>query len=249
MEGSARIFRLKYHSGNAGAPCRTGHDASVLDALAATLTLVVDVLTRDATVARSLASDPPLAGAFGVALLAWASTGIAHTSVLYLNHVGRVRAVVAGVAGLVWLTLLRVLEAFVTWGVATLVTRRDVPVETVVTIFLLALAPQVFAALTFLPHVGLGLGRVLGAWSFLVLFLLLGAAYALPAWQALLVAASGWLVAQLVSRLLAAPLGWLGSRLWTLASGQPVLVTSRDILAGTPFIPVGAPEQVREVGR
>ena len=44
-------------------------------------------------------------------------------------------------------------------------------------------------------------------------------------------------------------LGWLGSRLWTLASGQPVLVTSRDILAGTPFIPVGAPEQVREVGR
>lgn len=82
MEGAARIFRLKYHSGYAGAPCRTGHDASVLDALAATLTLVVNVLTRDATVARSLASDPPLAGAFGVALLAWASTGIAHTSVL-----------------------------------------------------------------------------------------------------------------------------------------------------------------------
>lgn len=81
MEGSARIFRLKYHSGYAGAPCRTGHDASVLDALA-TLTLVVNVLTRDATVARSLASDPPLAGAFGVALLAWTSTGIAHTSVL-----------------------------------------------------------------------------------------------------------------------------------------------------------------------
>lgn len=211
--------------------------------LAATLTLVGDVLTRDASVARSLASDPPLLGALGVALLAWVSTGIAHAGVLYLNRIGRARALVAGALGLVWLTVLRGVEALITWGVATLLTRRDVPLETVLTVFLLALAPHVFAALTFLPHVGLFLGRVLEAWSFLVLFLLLGAAYGLPAWQALLVAASGWLVVQLLSRLLAAPLGWLGSRVWTLASGRPVLVTSRDILAGTPFIPVGAPEQ------
>lgn len=217
--------------------------------LAATLTLVGDVLTRDASVARSLASDPPLLGALGVALLAWVSTGIAHAGVLYLNRIGRARALVAGALGLVWLTVLRGVEALITWGVATLLTRRDVPLETVLTVFLLALAPHVFAALTFLPHVGLFLGRVLEAWSFLVLFLLLGAAYGLPAWQALLVAASGWLVVQLLSRLLAAPLGWLGSRVWTMASGRPVLVTSRDILAGTPFIPISAPTAPHEVER
>ena len=113
----------------------------------------------------------------------------------------------------------------------------------------MALAPQVFAALTFLPHVGLLLGRVLEAWGFLILFLLLVAAYGLPAWQALLVAASGWVVAQLLSRLLSAPLGWLGSRVWTMASGQPVLVTSRDILAGTPFIPISAPTAPHELER
>lgn len=221
----------------------------MLEALVATLTLVGEVLTRDANVARSLASDPPLVGAFAVALLAGVSTGVAHTSVLFLNRIGRVRALVAGALGLVWLTTLRVVEAVVTWGVATLVTLRDVPVETVVTVFLLALAPQVFAALTFLPHVGLLLGRVLEAWGFLILFLLLAAAYGLPAWQALLVAASGWVVAQFLSRLLSAPLGWLGSRVWTMASGQPVLVTSRDILAGTPFIPISAPTAPHEVER
>lgn len=221
----------------------------MLDALAATLSLVADVLTGDGTIARSLATDPPLVGAFGVALLAWVSTGVAHAGVLYLNRIGRLRGLVTGAVGLVWLTVLRVVEALVTWGVAWLVTRRDVPIETMVTVFLLALAPHVFAALTFLPYVGLMLGRVLEAWSFLVLFLLLGAAYALPGWLALLVTASGWLVVQLLSRLLAAPLGWLGSRLWTLASGQPVLMTSRDILAGTPFIPVGAPESSRAVDR
>ena len=212
----------------------------VLDALAATLSLVAEVLTRDENVARRLASDPPLLGAFGVALLAWVSTGIAHTGVLYLNRVRGLRAFIAGAVGLVWVTVLRVVEALITWGVAWLVTGRTLPVGTVVTVFLLALAPQVFNALTFVPHIGLAMGRFLQVWSVLVLFLLLAAAYAMPAWQALLVVASGWLVVQLLSRLLAAPLGWLGSRAWTLASGRPVLVTSRDILAGTPFVPVGA---------
>lgn len=211
----------------------------MLDALAATLTLVADVLVRDENVARILSTDPPLAGAFGVALLAWVSTGIAHIGVLYLNQVRGVRAVIAGAIGLAWLTSLKVVEATITWGVAWLVTGRVLPVESVVTVFLLAMAPQVFNALTFVPHVGLTMGRLLEAWSFLVLLLLLAAAYGLPGWQALLVVASGWLVVQLLSRLLSAPLGWLGSRAWTLASGQPTLVTSRDILAGTPFIPVG----------
>ena len=212
----------------------------MLDALASTLTLVADVLVRDENVARLLATEPPLLGAFGVALLAWVSTGIAHIGVLYLNQVRGVRAVIAGVTGLAWMTILRVVEATITWGVAWLVTGRALPVESVVTVFLLAMAPQVFNALTFVPHLGLPMGRLLQAWSFLVLLLLLAAAYEMPGWQALLVAASGWLVVQLLSRLLSAPLSWLGSRAWTLASGQPTLVTSRDILAGTPFIPVAA---------
>lgn len=219
---------------------RVGHDFDVLDALAATLTLVAEVLTRDENVARRLASDPPLLGAFGVALLAWVSTGIAHVGVLYLNRVRGLRALVAGAVGLVWVTVLRVVEALVTWGVASLVTGRILAPEAVVTVFLLALAPQVLNALTFVPHIGLTMGRLLQAWSFLVLFLLLAAAYDLPAWLALLVVASGWLVVQVLSRVLAAPLGWLGSRAWTLMVGHPVVLTSRDILAGTPFVPVGA---------
>ncbi len=219
----------------------------MLDALAATLSLVADVLTRDDNVARRLATDPPLVGAFGVALLAWVSTGIAHASVLYLNRVRGVRALVAGAVGLVWVTVLRIVEALVTWGVAFLVTGRVLPVESVVTVFLLALAPQVFNALTFVPHLGLTMGRVLQAWSFLVLFLLVAATYGLPGWQALLVVASGWLLVQVLSRLLAAPIGWVGSRAWSLVSDSPVVVTSRDILAGTPFVPVGTTR--REVTR
>ena len=50
----------------------------------------------------------------------------------------------------------------------------------------------------------------------------------------------GWTVMQMVSRLLRAPATWLGSKLWTLATGRPTMVTARDILAGTPLIPVEA---------
>lgn len=210
----------------------------VAGALGAVLAMVGLVLTRDDAVVEALASDTPVWSALGVALLAWFSIGVGHAYVLFLNRVSWLRSLVAASLGLTYLLLLRVLEAVVTWGVALLVTGGSLPVPTVVAVFLLAMAPQVFAALTFVPHFGLALGRLLEAWSFLVLFLLLAAAYDIPAWQALLVTASGWLLVQVLSRLLAAPVGWFGSWLWTLASGEPTLVTSRDILAGTPFVPV-----------
>lgn len=218
----------------------------VIGVLNAVLGLVSSEWRGDAGVAEALASNPPVWSALGVAVAAWLSIGVGHVYVLFLNRVSRLRGLIAAALGLVYVLALRVLEALVTWGVATLVTGRPLPLTTVVAVFLLAMAPQVFAAFTFVPHFGLFLGHVLEAWSFLVLFLLLGAAYDIPAWQSLLVTGSGWLLVQVLSRLLAAPLGWLGSWVWTLASGEPTLVTSRDILAGTPFVPVeGRPSAER----
>lgn len=178
--------------------------------------------------------------AFEVAVLAWVSIALGHGGVLLINRVRGVRMVVAGLLGLVVFCVLRIVEALVTWAVATLATGRVIPAEDMVVLFLLAMAPHVFAAITFLPHLGLFLARALEAWSFIVIFLLLAGLYDIGVWYALVITASGWVVMHLLSRALAAPAGWVASRLWSLASGQPVMVTSRDILAGTPFIPVNA---------
>ena len=191
-------------------------------ALIASLQLVGDVLRQDADLPGHLGSVDLFWSSVGVAALALLSIGVGQSGVLFLNRVRGVRAVVSGGLALALLIGLRLMEALVTWGVALAVTRRPLPLMTILTVFLLSLAPHVFNALTFLPFVGLGIARVLELWSFLVLFVLLGAAYALPGWLALLIALSGWLLMQLLARLLAAPLGWVSSRLWTLATGEPV---------------------------
>ena len=49
---------------------------------------------------------------------------------------------------------------------------------------------------------------------------------------------------QLLSRLAQRPLTWMASRLWSLATGRPTMVTARDILAGTPITPVSRPKEV-----
>ncbi|MBK8462172.1 MAG: hypothetical protein IPL36_03765 [Nigerium sp.] len=64
--------------------------------------------------------------------------------------------------------------------------------------------------------------------------------YGITLGHALVVTASGWLAMHLLSWALAALIGGPPHGCGASASGQPVIVTLRDILAGTPFIPVNA---------
>lgn len=210
----------------------------VLDTLRAALGLIFH--PGDPATNALITDAGALLPSLGVAVLAWASIALGHGGVLLLNRVRGVRMIVAGVLGAVLFFSLRVVEALVTWAVATVATGRVIPFDDMVIVFLLAMAPHVFAAITFVPHLGLFLARALEAWSFIVIFLLLASLYGITVGYALVITASGWLAMHLLSRALAAPIGWIASRLWSIASGQPVIVTSRDILAGTPFIPVNA---------
>lgn len=210
----------------------------VLDTLRAVLGLIFH--PGDPATNALITDAGALLPALGVAVLAWASIALGHGGVLLLNRVRGVRMIVAGLLGAVLFFLLRVVEAAVTWVVATVATGRVIPVDDMVIVFLLAMAPHVFAAITFVPHLGLFLARALEAWSFIVIFLLLASLYGITVGYALAITASGWVAMHLLSRALSAPIGWVASRLWSIASGQPVIVTSRDILAGTPFIPVNA---------
>lgn len=215
-----------------------GTPMDVLETLGAVLGLIFEP-GHPAT--NALITVPgALISALGVAVLAWTSIALGHGGVLLLNRVHGVRMIVAGVLGLVLFFVLRVVEALVTWAVATIMTVRVIPADDMVVIFLLAMAPHVFAAFTFVPHLGLFLARAIEAWSFIVIFLLMASLYGISMVYALVIAASGWLAMHLLSRALTAPVGWVASRLWSLASGQPVIVTARDVLAGTPFIPVDA---------
>lgn len=204
----------------------------VFQALGAALGLETG-LYRDYTAAT-------LWAALGVALLAGTSTMLGHIAILLLNKISGLRLVTSLLLSFVTLVFLYASQGAVTWAVATVTLRRPLPLVPLIAVALLALAPLVFNFITALPHLGLGIGRLLQAWSFLVFWLGVGVTFQLSWPWALGFTISGWLVMQLASRLLHRPLGWVYSRLWTLATGRPTMVTSQDILSGMPIIPVVA---------
>lgn len=180
--------------------------------------------------------------AAGVALIAGASTMLGHVAVFLLNHIGGWRLATSLAASTVTLILLYVVEISVTWGVASLVLQRPLPLLPLLIVALLATAPLSLSFITAMPHFGLAIGRLLQVWSYLIIVVGVSHAFRLSIPWALGFTLTGWLVMQVLSRLLQRPLNWVSSRLWTLATGRPTMVTSRDILAGMPIIPVSQRE-------
>lgn len=176
--------------------------------------------------------------ALAIALLASASTLLGQIAVLTLNRVERWRLLSSLVLSMLILAGLKVIEMAVTWSVASLVLRRPVPLLPLFIVALLSTAPLVFNFVTATPFLGLFFGRLLEAWSYLIVLVGVSHAFDVRLTWSLGFTLAGWLVIQLLSRLGQRPLNWLASHLWTLATGRPTMVTSQDILAGTPIIPV-----------
>lgn len=179
----------------------------------------------------------------GVALLAAASTMLGHIAILLLNKIRGWRLLTSLLLSALALAVLHVVQAAITWAVASLVL-GPMPLMPLIIVGLISTAPLTLNFATALPHLGLLLGRVLEGWSFLILVFGVASAFETRFLWALGFTLAGWLVMQLLSRLAQRPLTWMASRLWSLATGRPTMVTARDILAGTPITPVSRPKEV-----
>lgn len=176
--------------------------------------------------------------AIGVALLAGISTMAGHVVIFLLNRVRGLRLHAALALGGLYLTFLHLLTGVVIALIVVLVAGQVEPV-TIVVAYLLCAAPRVLGFLVFVPHLGLGFGRLLEGWSLLALVFLLPHVLTLNRWQTLLLAGVAWLLTQVLSRVLARPMAQVASRVWTRVSGSTTFITAHDILAGSPFIPLG----------
>lgn len=189
--------------------------------------------------ASGLTVESALAGALGVLLWAALSIGVGHAGVLFLNLVPVRRLAATFLVGVAVVLTVRAVEGVALWLVGWLVTGERVRPLVIIVAWLVALAPQVFAFLTALPHVGLFLGRLLSLWEVAILFVIITAVYRVEPWRGLVIVGVSWLALQLASRLLAGPLQTVANLLWTRASGRPALITPQDLLSGAPFVPVG----------
>lgn len=196
-----------------------------------------DALRLDAAVFTHVDFSEATAAA-GIAVLAGVSTMLGHVAILKLNRIAGLRLVTSILLSVLLLAVLYSAQAAVTWGVGTLVLARPLPLVPLIVVALIALAPFVFNFVTALPFLGLGIGRLLQIWSYLIWWLGVGTTFRVDWGWALGLTLGGWLVMQLLSRLLHRPVNWAYARLWTLATGRPTMVTSQDVLSGMPFIPV-----------
>jgi hypothetical protein len=211
---------------------------SVLELLSAVLAAVGDVWTFRAPARLTHPHEAVWAPAIGVAVLAGLSMMLGNAVVFTINRVSGLRMLAGMAMGAVFMALLRMLSATVIAFAAWAVTQGRIDGEMIAITYLFALAPLALSVLVFIPHLGLGIGRLLEVWSVLCLVALLSPVLGVGRWTALAISVGGWFLSQLVSRLLARPVAALGSRVWTLATGRTSILTANDILSGATFVPL-----------
>lgn len=204
------------------------------------LALLLDALRLEPTLFQGV-RDAPLGymwPALGVALIAGVSTMLGHLAILSLNRIRGFRLLASLTLSGVVLAALHVIQMVITWFLLVVVLQRSLDLLPLVVVGLLALAPQSLSFITAFPHLGMLFGRVIGAWSYLVIIVGVAYSYRLEFGWALGFTLVGWLVMQLLSRMLQRPVNWLFAHVWTMVTGRPTMLTSSDILAGAPIIPV-----------
>ena len=211
---------------------------TVVDWWAQVLSAAGDVWALRAPEVLELGPRVSFPVAAGVAVLAGIATMIGHTVVFALNRVTGLRMAAGMALGALYLTVLRSLTAVVIALLALTVTRGAVDGELLAVVYLLAVAPHLLAFLVFIPHFGLVIGRLLEVWTLVCLAALLVHVLAIGRLPAVAIAGAAWLTGQLLSHLLAKPLAVVSSRAWSLATGRDTFITSQDILAGAPFVPL-----------
>jgi hypothetical protein len=142
-------------------------------------------------------------GGFWLALItvffAGTSSMLGHSVVLLLNRVSRRRFVVSLVAGALTLALGIGFWAASAWPIALLVSDARPRLVDVLTLVWLSHAPLLFGVLVLLPYLGSTIDKLLRVWVLVTLLVALHAVYELSFWTALLCAALGWLMSQVLS--------------------------------------------------
>ena len=107
---------------------------------------------------------------------------------------------------------------------------------TVLTGVLVATAPQIWGFLVLIPYMGTAIGRLLSAWSAVVLWAVTAATFGIGRWPALALVAVSWLTMHLFSTLCAPWISRAMASLFERISGRPFWVSGADVLGGRPML-------------
>ena len=164
-----------------------------------------------------------------VVLVASISEAAAQSVVLFLNHVRFKRFGLALCMSLfshfggylLWTTTI--------WLAGNALFDQNQPFHDLASVVGLAYAPQLFSFLVLMPFLGNGIGIVLSLWSMLAVVVAVRAGFGIETWQAVLLAAVGWMLVQLIRRTVGRPVQRIERWLTSRAAGVPLVVRPRDV--------------------
>lgn len=210
-----------------------------MDFLAALWRTIVGVLSLDPATADWISVHPQrLEIALAIAALAGVSWLLGDSVIFFFNRLRGWRFWLTLLLNAAGMVLLYLVQAVVLYLVGPRLTGVYPGLTGVVIGVLLSVAPMIFGVFVLIPYAGPAVSLVLQVWGMIVLWVVVAEIFNSGVWTALAVTLISWLSMQLLSRLFAAPVAWVGDRIWRLVSGQPAMLTGRDLLSGHLFLPL-----------
>ncbi len=181
--------------------------------------------------------------AFGIFFLAGLSEAYGTRAVtLFLNRVGRRPFFLSLVITSTLFVVGAILWAFSIREIGALFFDTQQGLGVALQAVGIAYIPLLLAFLAFVPYLGPALLVVLQALSLVLATMSVSHGFAVPVWEAAIIAVSGWLFLQFLRLLTAAPTTWLSRKLLQLVSGREVHYRLREIV---PAVPMSLSDQSR----
>jgi hypothetical protein len=90
-------------------------------------------------------------------------------------------------------------------------------------------APAILSFVVLIPYAGMFIRLILRIWTLLAVTVALSV-LAIPLWQILLATIGGWLIVEIIYRVMGKPLRAIGNWLWYVASGRRKLLTVSELI-------------------
>lgn len=165
-----------------------------------------------------------------IAILGGASLLLGQSVILFVNRVKRGRFFLSLFLNGIIFTISLLIWAVAIWLIGWVLFDEPPQLRVVMRMVALGAAPYVYGFLVLMPYAGNAIGRLLAAWSFLVVLSGINYVYPNGFITAAICVGLGWLLITLLTRFIGKPVIALRNRLWHGITGSSLDASVQDVL-------------------
>ncbi len=203
---------------------------SIIEALLTIWSLAQGALRFDRAMLLAAETRLGVQLAFALIFIAGLSEGFGSQSVvLFVNRLSRRNFILNLFASGILFVIGAMIWIGSIWLIATYVFQDRQSIMLVTRVVSLGFLPLLFGFLISTPYLGPGIGYMLQAWSFVIVLIAVQVVFDLPLLQSLVCTLGGWLLIQVLYRLLHRPVALVERWLWRTTTRQSEKLTPDQI--------------------